>query len=326
MADVAVAPIADPASSNAPGESPKERGNINYVHLTMEEKGFKVGVTVEEMKAKYRFNIDSIEGSVVVLSLADHTPKITRTTTIVSLIQDYKVATVKPVEVFHGTDAIDFEDAPEVIGEELKGVVRIAMKTIWPKHKWCTSLVDIQWQPKKSITAARDLKAGEATFVGFTTSIAIAEDVPNKDAFNTGLKFLNTKTDKDNAVFLFPKRPPMTEDIAKDKVIPYWLVGKTPDADKANLVPSSVEVAVASDVGSSAAKAKPRIVQIPIMTNPAGIKAGTELFFFQMAEVKQARPSVPLDCQVSTHAEPKKGVRRSGTPKTQQAPRKRRTN
>ena len=105
------------------------------------------------------------------------------------------------------------------------------------------------------------------------------EDVPNKDAFNTGLKFLNTKTDKDNAVFLFPKRPPMTEEIAKEKVIPYWLVPKTHEQDKANIVPSFVEVAVASDVGSSVAKAKPRIVKTPIMTNPADIKAGAELSF-----------------------------------------------
>ena len=91
-----------------------------------------------------------------------------------------------------------------------------------------------------------------------------------------------------------PSAAKYTEDPNNEEydVVPYWLVGTTPDTASANLEIGSLTMSISTKLKGASSDSSTTTISIPILTNSKTIHPGTELVVFKAAKRQEGHSEV----------------------------------
>ena len=181
--------------------------------------------------------------------------------------------------------------AVEHVMDLARSTCKIALQAAYDVHVGELSKLGIQIAPRRAVFCLEKLPPKALKLVPKTFSVTVVQEgsEPNNNAF-IGIGGLKHPISGGKLIgFLSaPKmHVPSAADYAADPnnqkydIIPYWLVGTTPDTASANVEMGSLTMSISTAHKGSSSDPTTTTISVPILTNMKSIQPGMELLTFK---------------------------------------------
>ena len=172
-----------------------------------------------------------------------------------------------------------------------RSTCKFALQAAYDVHVGELSKLEIQIAPRRGVFCLEKLPPKALTLVPKTYSVTVVKEgsEPNSNVL-IGIWGLKHPTSGEQLVG-FATAPkmhvPSAADYAADpnnqkyEIIPYWLLGTTPDTASANLEMASLTMSISTAPKGSSSDSTTTTISIPILTNMKTLQPGTEPLAFK---------------------------------------------